>query len=228
MGMFDSNIYRDKLNLTEEEKENAAVELEKKHISFDYQYAFAGIKVYPQLGFDPYPDYDDDKLKKVQELYRYCVEKRIPIITHCSDGGYKTKKDNNDLTSPLKKWKKVLDYYPDLTLNFAHFGHQADKKREWRDEIIRLAEKYPNIYTDISCNDMSEKYYKDLKDDLKKNPHLQNKVLFGSDFALNMLASNSNSYTDSLSKFAEAELEHQDRLCNHNSERFLFGGEIEE
>jgi len=249
MGMFDSNLYRDKNHLKEEEKDY----LDKKNISHDYQHAFAGIKLYPQLGFDPYPDGEtkvaaindiqnliekeqyseeeckalDTPLNRVCFLYQYCIDKRIPITTHCSDGGYKTG-DNDKLTSPLTKWKKVLNDYPDLTLNFAHFGHQADKKREWRDEIIRLAEKYPNIYTDISCNDMSEKYYKDLKDDLKKNPHLQNKVLFGSDFSINMLVTKTDSYDDNLSKFAESELEYQDLLCNHNSERFLFGGKIEE
>ena len=247
MGMLDSNMYRDKQILTQEDE----VKLSTANIAFDYQYAFAGIKVYPQLGFDPYPDHlryskdideildnyidndlDIDKdildvlnndFYKVKFLYKYCVAKRIPITTHCSDGGYKTSANNDKLTSPLTKWTKVLDDYPELTLNFAHFGSQEKGKMKWRNAIIKLTEKYDNVYTDISCNDMKKAYYDKLKGDLKNNIHLQDKVLFGSDFSINMLVTDTDSYNENLEAFANAELPYKDNLCELNPFRFLFG-----
>jgi len=227
MGKLDSNMYGDKNN------------------SIDYADIFAGIKVYPQLGFDPYPETDSDlskvilteeldkekdeqldsQLNRVRFLYQFCCERRIPIITHCSDGGYKTG-DNDGLTAPEKKWKKVLEEYPDLTLNFAHFGAQSNSvKPQWRDAIIELSKRYPNVYTDISCNDSESKYYTTLEGLLNNPSHseLHKKVLFGSDFSINLLVTKVESYSDYLQAFGEAGLTHQSDLCEKNPEKFLFG-----
>jgi len=204
MGTLDSNMY----NQTE-----------------GYYYnVFAGIKLYPQLGFDPYPN-NSKEFEKVKRLYLYCIEKRIPITTHCSDGGYKVG-DNDHLTSPLGKWKKVLEQkeFENLTLNFAHFGSQKGKQTEWRDAIIELTKKYPNVYTDISCNDTTAEYYSNLgKLFNDNNPQLHEKVLFGSDFSINLLVTESPSYNYYLETFADAGLSHQADLCERNPERFLFG-----
>jgi len=208
MGRVDSNIYNH---------------------SDGYCNIFAGIKVYPQLGFDPYPT-NSKEYAKVKGLYLYCIAKRIPITTHCSDGGYKVA-ENNHLTMPFGKWKKVLEQkeFEELTLNFAHFGSQSGKQTEWRDAIIELTKKYPNVYTDISCNDTTEEYYNNLgKLFNDSNPQLHEKVLFGSDFSINLLVTESHSYNYYLEAFADAELSHKADLCERNPERFLFGGEIEE
>ncbi len=238
MGMLDSNMYRDEeiKNLTKEEKnEKETLFWNKNHIASDYQHAFAGIKVYPQLGFDPFPEDDSWEFEKVKYLYKYCIDKRIPITTHCSDGGYKTD-DNDELTSP-SKWKKVLEYkykdeegkeikFENLTLNFAHFGSQKNGKTEWKKSIIELIKKYDNIYTDISCKDKA--YYNSLEDDLK-DEILQNRILFGSDFSINMLVTGTDSYNENLQDFVEAKsLEHKVNLCERNPERFLFGEISEE
>ncbi len=191
---------------------------------------FAGIKLYPQLGFDPYPD-NARSLKKVQYLYRFCVERRIPIITHCSNSGFKVG-DYNAFTHP-EKWAKVLEQYPDLTLNFAHFGAESkSNQRQWRNHIIDLTRQYKNVYTDISCNNMTPEYYKELADLLQPkankkinvaNPELYKRVLYGSDFSINLLASKTNSYNEYLKCFADAGLPHANDLCEYNPERFLFG-----
>jgi predicted TIM-barrel fold metal-dependent hydrolase len=195
-----------------------------------YYNVFAGIKVYPQLGFDPYPT-DLEKRKKVEELYKYCIHRRIPIISHCSDGGYKPE-DNDSLTSPLGKWKQVLEaknekleaLFAELTLCFAHFGSQSSQKTEWRDAIIELTKKYLNVYTDISCNAMTPTYYKELEKLFnKKNSQLHERVMFGSDFSINMLATDCESYNQFLKAFADANISHKRDLCENNPERFLFG-----
>ena len=210
MGVLDSNMY----NKTEGH----------------YLNIFAGIKVYPQLGFDPYPN-DLEKRKKVEALYKYCIEKRIPIISHCSDGGYKPE-DNDELTSPLGRWKQVLEakdensesLFAELTLCFAHFGSQSSKETVWREAIIELTKRYPNIYTDISCNEMTTEYYNELgKLFNAKNPQLHERILFGSDFSINMLATEVESYNQYLKAFVDADLAYKTNLCEQNPERFLFG-----
>ena len=220
MGLLDGNLYRDNRPLTDVEK----AYLEEKNIAPDYQYAFAGIKVYPQLGFDPWPD-EPKELDKVKYLYQYCVDRRIPITTHCGDSGYKPE-DNNHLTSPLPagKWAKVLNDYPALTLNFAHFGSQGNGKKQWRDAIIELTNKYDCVYTDISCKPAA--YYKELADLLIANPRLQDRVLYGSDFSINLLVTDTNCYNENLASFIHAALHpsHTMNLCERNPERFLFGG----
>ncbi|HWP67901.1 MAG TPA: amidohydrolase, partial [Rectinemataceae bacterium] len=49
---------------------------------------FAGIKLYPPMGFDPWPD-DEAEREKVKILYSFCEKKNVPIITHCDDGGFR-------------------------------------------------------------------------------------------------------------------------------------------
>ena len=213
MGKLDSNMYRD---------------------AGEYADIFAGIKVYPQLGFDPYPD-NPNELEKVKLVYDFCIDKRIPIVTHCSDAGFKVG-DYDVLTSPEGKWKKVLKDYPELTLNFAHFGAESKSEhREWRNAIIALTHKYPNIYTDISCNNAKPDYYNEIENlfhpDPKKkkkntppipNPELHKKILFGSDFSINLLASKVDSYNEYLKAFIDAKLTHKENLCEKNVEKFLF------
>ena len=214
MGKLDSNMYRD---------------------AGEYADIFAGIKVYPQLGFDPYPK-DAEELDKVKMVYDFCVNHRIPITTHCSDAGFKVG-EFDPITSPEGKWKKVLADYPELTLNFAHFGAESkSEKREWRNAVIALTQQYPNVYTDISCNDANTGYYDEIENlfhhDPKKvqkysppipNPELYKKMLFGSDFSINLLASKVDSYNEYLKAFSDAEVSHKEDLCEKNPERFLFG-----
>jgi hypothetical protein len=194
-----------------------------------YKDIFAGIKVYPQLGFDPYPeeleneDVEDTPLKKVQFLYQYCIEKRIPIMSHCSDSGFKVDEFDN-LTDPGSKWKTVLAAFPELTVCFAHFGSQANEAQTWKDTILNLTKENKNVFTDISCNDCSEKYYNNLDKIIKDNEHAKNKIVFGTDFSINMLASKVNSYNSFLKTFMDSKLENKNNLYTVNSEAYLFGG----
>jgi len=204
----------------------------------DYADVFAGIKLYPQLGFDPWPGDNPEELQKVRHLYQYCVDKRIPVTTHCSDGGYKVG-DHDSLTrpGPDQKWWEVLKEFPDLTLNFAHFGAESkSKKRHWRNAIIWSMEKHANVYADISCNDADADYYKELENLFNPNPkdkikHLPNfphpklseRLLFGSDFSINLLASKVDSYNAYLNAFQNSGLPHIHNVCEHNPQRFLFG-----
>lgn len=130
---------------------------------------FAGIKVYPPLGFDPWPEEDPEELAKVKLLYEYCSAKRIPITAHCNSGGYVviTKKLSQKFTSP-DRWERVLNNYPDLILNLAHFGKENKKLmlfpvERWTRKIIKMIARFDHLYVDFSFNGLDKDYYRDLR-----------------------------------------------------------------
>ncbi len=194
---------------------------------------FAGIKVYPPLGFDPWPEGNDDEMDKVEVLYKVCEEKRIPITSHCSDGGFVIDPNAKDKTNP-EKWRKVLGQYPSLKLDLAHFGHQGDfvgfiHRHKWRETVVDLILSHDNVYTDIACLAFDDGFYRDLNQflsgcDTEKRTRLTEKILFGSDFMINLLWANSyNEYLDlflTTDKITDTE---KIQFCNRNSAKFLFG-----
>lgn len=194
---------------------------------------FAGIKVYPPLGFDPWPE-DENELARVKCLYQYCCDKKIPITTHCSEGGFALDNSAEDYTSPAK-WKTVLanPKFEKLRLNFAHFGRQ-DKilrlipKKEWENIILELIATKENVYADFSYRGCDDGYYNDLKkliDRQSDKDRLKQRILFGSDFMINLL--DIDSYNQYINGFVDKEnpITTDDRalFCSTNPERFLFG-----
>lgn len=195
---------------------------------------FAGVKLYPPLGFDPWPDGDKEALMKVNYLYEFCQKRRIPITTHCDDQGYRTipLELSQKWTSP-HHWRKVLNHYPQLKLNFAHFGRQYTKrfgnKKEpnWYDAIIELCCEFDHVYTDFSFTGCHPDFYDELAETFDNLPKpqrdvLSRKIMFGSDFIINLL--DIESYYDYYKLFQNApqspELKY--KFCSENPSRFLF------
>ena len=117
---------------------------------------FWGFKVYPPLGYYPKDiteyawDYDDiDKFPHFTEFYQYCIDNKIPVLSHCGPLGmtiadahnYSREKEEREGQTHREKyklqecldelddrftqpsnWKNVLTKYPDLRLCLAHFG----------------------------------------------------------------------------------------------------------
>ncbi|MCX6225266.1 MAG: amidohydrolase family protein [Bacteroidia bacterium] len=198
---------------------------------------FAGIKLYPPLGFNPWPcdcqPHEKKEMKhldcearqaKVELLYQWCVERNIPITTHCSNGGFVTDTRHIKLTNPGTGWAKVIEAYPGLKINFAHFGAGDE---QWRETIVKhILRPGSNVYTDFSCSAMSNEYYKELEKTIKSsnNPGLlSERILFGSDFMINLVWT--ESYNQYLQYFTNTKhlISNKVKLCNENPERFLFG-----
>jgi hypothetical protein len=187
---------------------------------------FMGIKVYPPLGFDPWPE-DLTELEKVKYMYEFTIENNIPITAHCSPGGFLVNDAFKDFSSPFK-WASVLENYPALRLNLAHFG--GVEKPAWREKILELIleHDYKNFYTDISYQGVHKNSYDSLKkifdryqNDQKRR--LSERVIFGTDFMINL--QDIKSYSEYLSYFIEAKTftpEEKDLMCRKNAERFLF------
>lgn len=212
---------------------------------------FAGIKVYPPNGFSPY----DKVLVGPDSIFEFCSKNGIPVISHCSYGGFATPamcinvngfiipKDNSEpiifdgdysfnlgirdgftnmvreragvLNDPLI-WEKVLEKYNNLTLVLAHFGSGNDV---WQNNILRLLKKYPNLYTDVSCmSDVTT--LQSVKDIYDQNPDIQDKILYGSDFFLDMFFNDSfEQYLNRIQNTLKQPM--FDKISSENPQKFM-------
>ncbi|PKP16158.1 MAG: hypothetical protein CVU06_15175, partial [Bacteroidetes bacterium HGW-Bacteroidetes-22] len=110
-----------------------------------------------------------------------------------SDGGDAIKERALALNHPLL-WEKVMQKFPKLKLNLAHFGgdEQLGKALEdindinlWSNQIIRLIKQYDNLYTDLSCTSDFNVIAKLISSPIY--PSIRHKLLYGSDCYLLIL-----------------------------------------
>jgi len=201
-------------------------------------HVFAGIKVYPPLGFDPWPESDPEAMAKIDALYGTCSEKGIPLTTHGGKGGFVTvdRPWLNAITD-VSKWAAALKEYPDLKLDLAHFPLGAlgvkpliPAERQRQQETLALVLQYENVYVDLSCRATSDGYYQALKSllDALAIPDAQKvtrRILLGTDFAVNLMWIESyNQYLDLFSRTEALTPAEKHAFCSVNPERFLFGG----
>lgn len=146
---------------------------------------FIGIKLYPPLGFDPYPDNDPSLKASYLTFYDKLADMEIPVTVHCQKGSFELTRQTELYTNPLN-WELVLqEMRPEqankLRINFAHFGGEDGVKNAvwferkdgnqlgflenefkkitpdgWTYSIIRMIKKYDNAYADISAFDFSD------------------------------------------------------------------------
>jgi hypothetical protein len=190
---------------------------------------FSGIKVYPPLGFDPWPKEQEER-KKVECLYEISSHKRIPITTHCSNGGYRIIDTREaELYSAPSRWALVLKKFPELKLNFGHLGNnEGMKKNKWAQDIFSLIDQYEYVFTDFSCRGFGDHYYRSLRKMINQaHPQLKmrmtERILFGSDFSINLLWMNSySSYFKIFRDTPYFSQQEKDIFCSQNPEKFLF------
>jgi hypothetical protein len=195
---------------------------------------FAGVKVYPPLGFDPWPEGGPER-EKAELLWSFCERRDIPVVTHCDDQGFRVLgiEESWRLSSPAR-WAKALRAHPGLRLDFAHFGAQYSKpigrppSTEWTDRIVELMAEHPKVYADVSFDGTEAEYYRWLGSYMGKGGAgraelLGERLLFGSDFLVNL--TKTRSYADYYRLFSASPLseELKARMGHDNPERFLFG-----
>ncbi len=198
-----------------------------------------GIKFYPPLGFRPWPN-DKETLEKHRMLYSFCEKNRVPIITHADDQGFRgvSAEEAWANTDPAS-WRTVLENYPSLVIDFAHFGKQyaiaargnmqsiAARLRHhpdspWFYSIISLMEDFPSVYADLSFTGAYPEFYKELRtflDDTGKDT--AERILFGSDFSVNLFKT--ESYTEYFSIFERSPFTDEEirMFAEENVIRFL-------
>jgi predicted TIM-barrel fold metal-dependent hydrolase len=172
------------------------------------EFDFAGIKIYPPLGYYPFD-------KRLYQVYRMAEDHQIPITAHCARGGvfYKGAISNDmrkhpitgkevkqhknkfftDIYTDPDNYKYLLNDFPKLKINLAHFGGfdewskylqnsiDEDGELSWYLKVYELIKKHPNVYTDVSYT----MYNKDLLPLLKlslEDETINKKILFGTDY----------------------------------------------
>ncbi len=185
----------------------------------------AGIKVYPALGFDPWPSSRDEQ-HKVAYVYDFCIERGIPITAHCNRGGFVCGNPTQveKRTHPLR-WQKGLDQerFSNLKVNLAHFMSE----KRWTPHVLRLLQRFKQVYTDISFVGANIGYYRKLGSLLRRLPSkntacVRDRLLFGTDFmiSLSRLPSYNHQY-DLFIRTRHITNEDKHKICSANPKRFL-------
>ena len=203
---------------------------------------FYGVKFYPPLGTEVWPK-DTRRQAKVADIYAFCERHAIPIITHCDDQGFRgvTAKIAQQFTDP-SAWIPVLERYPSLKIDFAHYGRQYNPTRRsplktlieqawthdpWFAQIVTLMQRYEQVYADFSFSGTDPAFYTDLYayieslDNPERAERILSRSLFGSDFTVNL--AKVESYTNYLSIFERSPFtdEQIDRFVSTNPMHFL-------
>ena len=183
-----------------------------KVFSSKEDYKFFGVKIYPSLGYLPsHPE--------LMKIYSLCEENHIPITAHCSGASVHTSKKRiknipgvkyipgeGFIDRPINKrfyrkqdyatffnhprnWIPVMQKFPDLKLNLAHFGGDNEwgkflsgKSDTWVSRIIDLMERFPNLYADFSYTMYDSAISMKLKSLILDNKIIASRVLYGSDY----------------------------------------------
>ncbi|MCD4653331.1 amidohydrolase [bacterium] len=180
---------------------NSSNTLGKRRVSDLESGKLLGIKLYPPIGFNPYPKSQPDRFK---EFYAWCCEQDIPLTVHCQMGSYSAgkEKENLDKNTTPRNWERLFKNhdFKNLRINFAHFGGETGTddmfepfrtdKDSWTYILIKLLKKYPNTYADIAAYDYAKREHRNNlvkifeKDEMNKfgdGYKLADKVLWGSD-----------------------------------------------
>lgn len=197
---------------------------------------FYGLKMYPACGYHPDPDslYNDPQTSdELANIYSYCESHKIPITTHCSPGGaysddiLRMKAIRAEFTRP-RSYAGVLRRYPELYINFAHFGQDLlnlKDEKSWSGGIRALASEYPHVYTDLAYNKAALmaktgiQYLQALNGIIDSDNVLRDRILFGTDWAMTRHTWREKDYVAPFLKLGDKKL---GKIAFDNSLDFLF------
>ena len=105
-----------------------------------------------------------------------------------------TKKNRKEIAYSLNdplRWSLILDKFPKLKLNLAHFGgyetwrqpspisREGQKRKE---TIFDFMSKYENVYADFSYNIVELALSKNLREVITNKASIRERTLFGTDY----------------------------------------------
>lgn len=175
---------------------------------------FAGVKVYPPLGFlpagnSPMAQFGGRSGMRVSgaelnaaldELYNWCAANAVPIKAHAANSNAAGPCTGRN-ASPAN-WTSVLTRHPDLRLNLSHFGGFRETEnldacsdlgdRDWEDLFADLIGRFPGVYGDLGF--WTEAYKDDIAEHariqervralLRRVPAIQARLMFGTDWVM--------------------------------------------
>jgi len=219
---------------------------------------YIGVKLYNSLGYKPFNNTSVDHLRRkkiplhrkkgyrvftgedydrvLAKLYDYCVENDVPITAHCVMEGIESYHNASYDFGKAIFWRDVLERWPDLRLNLAHFGWGRlgyHWENSWVKDICKMIVDFDNLYTDTACHGIlteqeSERFksdYQAMRRDLSNYrghdhwPRIKQRLLFGIDWHVIKRKEN---YENFLGKYIEI-LKHDNLFSDRELEDFLGG-----
>lgn len=185
---------------------------------------FIGVKLYPSIGYEV-------NHPALLDVYDYCVTHDVPIVMHCSHGGFYVEEDFITYCDPVN-WEPILQQRPALKICFAHFGGEESLSKPgglagdtWGKKIVDLMETYEGVYADVSYHDemMShtddEEHYLETLTALLDRDVIKDRILFGTDsWMLRMNMADEAYWSYFRTKLSSA---HFNRITRLNPKRFL-------
>ncbi|NQT23916.1 amidohydrolase family protein [candidate division KSB1 bacterium] len=230
--------FQDKLMNPDGQKEDiSSLKLVKDAIN---EKGFIGVKLYNSLGYKPTGNKDTDEGKdRITQLYRWrigvrnekmlyrfdgnrmddvlnklyawCEKEEVPITAHCMMHGIEAYPQASEHFGSAKFWRDVLDKYPKLHLNLAHFGwnpvpgHGYHAQDNWMREIVDMICKYDHLYADVSHHEVTSRgirkelvdAYKKIQNDFESSlDKIRQHILYGSDWHVLRRMNNYESFMD--------------------------------
>ncbi|MDH5234746.1 MAG: amidohydrolase, partial [Gemmatimonadota bacterium] len=153
-------------------------------------HGFVGVKLYPSLGVPVTSG-------AMALVLDYCAEHDVPILLHCSRGGFYESEETRALGDP-SLWAGILDARPGLRVCFAHAGGldqgildpDGPHPPRWSHAIMELMLAFDHVYTDLAFHtdqmqgpDPEARYLHWLRG-LLADRTLGKRVIWGSDYWL--------------------------------------------
>lgn len=221
--------------------------------AFSKEYGFFGVKIYPLLGYLP-------NHPRLMEVFEQCEALGIPVTTHCGGNStralantfelpyrrydangqkvddflsvtFRNETEKGLFFNDPARWIPVLERFPKLRLNLAHFGGDDSWKRfsakepnTWVHRIVSLMEDYEHVYADVSfilhlCEKRNIGFLETLEELLIEKELVRNRTLFGSDFYMVLIHEKLPLVSQNFLLRLNDELIH--RLTRENPRRFL-------
>jgi predicted TIM-barrel fold metal-dependent hydrolase len=184
---------------------------------------YVGVKLYPSLGYTV----DSQAMRRV---LAYCHERDVPMLMHCSPGGFFRTPQTIHLSAP-EHWRPLLEAFPGLKVCFAHFGGADNLVQDpipddsWTQTILDLMGEFDGVYADISYNDAPmaggerEAQYFTHLERLLDDPVRRDRILFGTDYFLIRMRLRESSFWAYFEDRLSAEA--FERITDANPRRFL-------
>ena len=179
---------------------------------------FYGVKLYPRLGYHP-------ASKPVQDILDICIERDLPVTTHCGMSGFPSSDFSldgsgawkyNDFGNP-EHFEPALK--KGLRIDFAHMG-SCDPDYKWAKTIVNFMKKYKNVYSDLSCYTGRDEIEKIIT--LFGNSKIfKERILYGSDFDVMSFTDNKISLEQYCSNFSDLFREEIKNMRYRNVLKFL-------
>jgi predicted TIM-barrel fold metal-dependent hydrolase len=200
---------------------------------------FIGVKLYPPMGFRPFTNADAGLAfpshaslgeadfgarldAALGSLYAWCESEGVPIMAHTNDS--QSAGEGFGLRAEPRFWQPVLERYPDLRINLAHFGNfnaamsgrttdPGKFEATWEFEIGGLISdrRFSHVFADVSyfwwvldgsANDEQVKAVKQLfARYLERFDPEAKTLLFGTDWSMTARATAFEGYIDNAESF---------------------------